>query len=117
MRGLRQAVSMAAILAIALHGLLLGLATLEASADPSMVICHAGASAAVPDAPAPADADRVHPCDHCSPCSAVAMPPPPANVAGARLAPRPLIRLATTDAAPGTGLLGQPRPRGPPRSA
>ena len=59
MRGMRRAVGFVAILAIALHGLLLSLAPLAASAavDPFTVICHSDAADAPGEDQSPASPD------------------------------------------------------------
>ena len=92
MRGMRRAVGVVAIVAIALHGLLLSLAPLaaEAATDPFTVICHS-----VPqsdDQQSPAGPDHTfHGCDHCNLCSAAAAPAAPDHLLAGKFLPRRLI--------------------------
>ena len=121
MRGMRRAVGVVAIVAISLHGLLLSLTPLLASAaaDPFTVICHG-----VPQTPgedqAPANPDiGAHGCEHCNLCSATAAPATLDEVLAGHLAPARLLhvlRPASADARP--SLAASPHhARGPPSFA
>jgi hypothetical protein len=121
MRGLRRAVGVVAIVAIALHGLLLSLAPLAASAaaDPFSVICHS-----VPQTPgedqSPADSDiGAHGCEHCNLCSAAAAPAALDDVVAGQLLPaRVLALLRPVSTAVGTNLTTTPKlAQGPPAFA
>ena len=76
--GLRRAVSLAAIYAVALHTILFGIAPVPASGsgadDPFSIICHSNAQAVGAAEQAPGGPDIVpgHACDHCILCSASA---------------------------------------------
>jgi hypothetical protein len=90
MRGKRRAVGLMAIVAIALQGLLLGLAPLAAAtaADPFTVICHSVPQTAATDNQSPAAPDiGVHGCDHCNLCSAAAAPVALDDVLAGQLVP------------------------------
>lgn len=89
---IKRASSILAIVAIALHGLLLGLAPLAAAADPFQTICHSSAAASDAQAPGPADA-ALHGCEHCNLCGAAAAPPARHEVVAGRLAPAPLLEV------------------------
>jgi len=96
--GVSRAVSWAAIYAVALHAILLGLAPIAAngaSVDPFSVICHSVASAAVSGDEAPGKPDLVpgHACEHCNLCSAAAPPPAPDIVLIGNLAPTRLLQV------------------------
>ncbi len=110
---------MLAIVAIALHGLLLGLAPLAAAADPFQVICHSSAAASDAQAPGPADA-AWHGCEHCNLCSAAAAPPVLDAVLAGRLAPAPLLhvlRPVTANAVLHPATVSPKLAQGPPRFA
>ena len=75
MHGLRRAVGFVAILAIALHGVLMGVAPLAGAAvtDPFIVICHSVPQSTPGQDQSPAGPDiGLHGCDHCNLCSAAA---------------------------------------------
>jgi len=119
MRGLaRQVVSWAAIYAVALHVILLGLVPIAANGDtvnPFLVICHSVAPAGDE---AQGKSDRVpgHACEHCNLCSAAA-PPEPAVVLIGNLLPKRLLHvLRPASHAPTAGVAFRPHlARGPPR--
>ena len=117
----RQCLGAVAIVAIALHGLLLSLAPLAASAaaDPFSVICHS-----MPQTPgedqSPANFDiGAHGCEHCNLCSAAAAPGALDQVLAGDLAPARLLHvLRPTSADTRPGLAASPnRARGPPTFA
>jgi hypothetical protein len=117
----RQCLGAAAILAIALHGLLLGLAPLAASAaaDPFTVICHSAPQTPGEDQ-APANRDiRAHGCDHCNLCSAAPAPGALDEVLAGDFAPARLLHvLRPVSADTRHGLATSPnRARGPPTFA
>ncbi len=90
MRGKRRAVGLVAIVAIALHGLLLSLAPLAAAAanDPFTVICHSIPQPGPGDGQSPASPDGgLHGCDHCNLCSAAAAPVALDDVLAGQLVP------------------------------
>lgn len=96
MRRLRRAVGLVAILAIALHGLLLGLGPLAAAAanDPFTVICHSVPQAASEQGQSPATPDTgLHGCDHCNLCSATATPVAVDDVFAGQLLPVRLLEV------------------------
>lgn len=94
MRGSRRAVGFMAILAIALHGLLLSLAPLVAAAnDPFTVICHSvPQSSGQEQTPAGPDIG-LHGCDHCNLCSAAGTPVAVDNVLAGQLRPGRLLHV------------------------
>ena len=113
--------SLVAIFAIALHGVVLGLAPLAAAtSDPFSVICHSGAPAQSADEQAPSNpGDATQGCEHCNLCSAAAVPVAPDDVLAGRLVPAALrhILRPTSVAAP-TGLAPSPKlAQGPPSFA
>jgi len=123
MRGIRRAVSFVAIVAIALHSILLSLAPPAAASatDPFSVICHSVAQAGAPGDETPGSPDLApgHACEHCNLCSAAAMPPAPDVALNVSLGPAPVLRLlrpvsarARADIASNPGLA-----RGPPHFA
>ncbi len=119
--GVRKALNVVAILAIALHTVLWAGAMPSAGAavDPFSVICHSGepaADAQAPDAPAQAPSKA---CDHCSLCASTAAGVPPEDIIAGRLAPaRVLLRLAVATSARPPHELGTDKlPRGPPQPA
>jgi hypothetical protein len=96
----RQCLGAMAIVAIALHGLLLGLAPLAAAAsvDPFTVICHSVPQTApnseTSDDQSPANPDiGVHGCDHCNLCSAAAAPAALDEVFAGQLIPARLLHV------------------------
>ena len=122
MRSSRRAVGLVAIVAIALHGLLLSLAPLAAAAsnDPFSVICHSVPQPASSDDRSPASPDAGGAgCDHCNLCSAAAGLPTLDHVIAGQLLParvtdvlRPVSTAATISLATTPKLA-----RGPPQSA
>ena len=121
MRGLRRAVGLVAVLAIALHGLLLSLAPLAASAaaDPFTIICHSAPQTPGEDQ-SPVNPDiGVHGCDHCNLCSAAAAPVALDEVLAGHLVPTRLLhvlRPASADTRPSLAASAN-RARGPPSFA
>ncbi|HZT25137.1 MAG TPA: hypothetical protein VFA57_05480 [Pseudolabrys sp.] len=93
-----------AILAIALHGFLLGLVPPAgaANADPFRVICHAALQASNGDQTPISHVAPVG-CEHCSLCS-VAAPPALTDTALGRLEPAILLHLLQPDSS--TGAIG-----------
>jgi hypothetical protein len=120
--GLRRAVSWMAIYAVAVHAILLGLASVatntSAAVDPFSVICHsvahAGHEAAVKPGLIPG-----HACEHCNLCSAAAPPPAPDVALNVDLKPARILHvLRPALATVRTGVTSDPkRARGPPQSA
>jgi hypothetical protein len=114
-------VGLVAILAIALHGLLLSLAPLAAAAaaDPFTIICHS-----VPQTPgedqSPANPDiGAHGCDHCNLCSAAPTPTAGDDIFAGQLRPARLLhvlRPASADTRSGLAASAN-RARGPPSFA
>jgi len=121
MRGLRQAIGLVAIFAIALHGLLLGLAPLAAAAnDPFTIICHSAPQPAPGQDQTPAGPDiGLHGCDHCNLCSAAATPVAVDDVVAGQLRPARLLQvLRPISTAATTSLATTPKlARGPPAFA
>jgi hypothetical protein len=122
--GLRRAVSWMAIYAVALHVILLGLASVatdaSAAVNPFSVICHsiAHAGAAGDEAPGKSDLIPGHACEHCNLCSAVAPPPAP-NVAlfGSMAPARVLHVLRPVSAQARVSVTSDPKlARGPPQT-
>jgi hypothetical protein len=95
---IKQCLGTVAIVAIALHGLLLGLAPLAAAAnvDPFTVICHSvpqvTPNGATSDDQSPASPDiGVHGCDHCNLCGAAPTPAALDTIFAGQLAPARLL--------------------------
>jgi hypothetical protein len=118
---MRRAVGFVAIVAIALHGLLLTLAPLTAAlaADPFTIICHSVPQTPSEDQSPVSPNIGVHGCDHCNLCSAAAAPSAPDDVIAGRLAPaRLLLVLRPASADTRSSLAASPnRARGPPSFA
>ena len=123
--GLRRTVTLLAIYAVALHGILLGLAPIGASAssqfDPFSVICHSVApgDAAGDETPDKANFIPGHACEHCNLCSASAPPPPPDVALIGHLLPTrvlSVLRPATMIARP-SATSDPKQARGPPQFA
>jgi hypothetical protein len=116
-------VGFVAIVAIALHGLLLGLAPLAAAAaaDPFSIICHSGAAPAPADGEqAPARSDIGTPgCEHCNLCNAAAAPAALDDVFAGQLLPaRVLALLQPVSTAAANNLTTTPKlAQGPPAFA
>ena len=123
--GLRKAVSWVAIYAVALHVILLGIASVaantSAAVDPFSVICHsvAHAGAAGDEAPIKPDLIPGHACEHCNLCSAAAPPPAPDVAFNVDLKPARILHvLRPASATVRTGVTSDPKlARGPPQSA
>jgi hypothetical protein len=122
----RPCLSVVAIIATALHGLLLGLAPLAAAAsvDPFTVICHSAPQTApsneTSDEQSPASPDIVvHGCDHCNLCSAAAPPAALDEVFAGQLVPVRLLHvLRAVSAAANISLATTPKlAQGPPAFA
>ena len=123
--GLRRAVSLAAIYAVALHTIVLGIAPVAAggsvAGDPFSIICHSDAQTAAPAEQTPDTPDIIpgHACDYCNLCTTAAPPTTPDLALFGRLLPAPVLRvlrpLSTTVRTGGTS---DPKlARGPPHSA
>jgi hypothetical protein len=115
----RQVMSWAAIYAVALHVILLGLMPVTVTGEtvnPFSVICHS----VTPGDQAPGKPDLApgHACEHCNLCSA-APPPEPATASIGQLLPARLLHvLRPVSQAPCTGIAFTPHfARGPPRFA
>jgi hypothetical protein len=123
--GLRRAVSLAAIYAVALHTILLGIVPVPAggsvASDPFSIICHSDAQAVAPAGQAPGMPDIIpgHACDYCNLCTAAAPPPTPNFALLGRLLPaRVLHALRPLSTTVRTGVTSDPKlARGPPYSA
>ena len=121
---MRQCLGVVAIVAIALHGILLSLAPLAAAtADPFSVICHSSVqppAGQAGDEQAPAGSGgAMHGCDHCNLCSAAPAPAPLAPVlAGLLLPTRALDILRPAALVAVAHLTASPKlAQGPPLSA
>ena len=90
-----RSLSVVAIFAIALHGVVLGLAPLAATInDPFSIICHSGASALAGDDQAPSNSGGTpQDCEHCNLCSAAAAPATLDNVVTGQLVPARLLQI------------------------
>ena len=119
--GGRRALGALAIVAIALHAILWGIAPLSAgpAADPFSVICHSDAAAPSEQAPAGPASVPVHACDHCNLCSATPNPVAPAFGVTIKLVPARIAHvLHPASAAVQTGITSNPNhTRGPPHFA
>ena len=116
---IRWAIGWAAIYAVALHVILLGLVPIAATGstlDPFSVICH---SATDTGGGVPINPGLIpgHACEHCNLCSAVAPPPAPNVALSGSMGPtRVLHVLRPVSAAPAAGLVFRPNlARGPPQ--
>jgi hypothetical protein len=125
--GLRRAVSLAAIYAVALQTIALGIAPMASGAggsvagDPFSVICHSDAQTVAPAEQTPDTPDIIpgHACDYCNLCTAAA-PPPTRDLAlfGRLLPARVLHGLRPLSTTVRTGTTSDPKlARGPPYSA
>jgi hypothetical protein len=118
---INRCLSVVAIFAIALHGVLLGLAPLAASAgDPFSIICHSGASAQTGDEQAPSNSGRTpQGCEHCNLCNAAAPPTALNAVVVGQLIPARLPQILQPASAVATaGLAASPKlAQGPPAFA
>jgi hypothetical protein len=119
----QRGMTLLAIYAVALHVILLGLASITvngATVDPFSVICHsAGPAAAGDEAPGKPDLIPGHACEHCNVCSAAAPPPAPDSALIGNLIPTRLLQvLRPTSHASRTGIAFRPNlARGPPSFA
>jgi hypothetical protein len=118
----RQAVSWAAMYAVALHTIVLGIVPMPAVAgDPFSIICHSDAQAVAPGEQTPGRPDIIpgHACDYCNLCTAAAPPPTPDFALLDRLLPaRVLHALRPLSTTVRTGVTSDPKlARGPPHSA
>ena len=119
--GLKRSVTLLAIFSVALHVVLLGVAPLvaggSAAADPFSVICHSGAQAGAPEAPAKADFAPGDACEHCNLCSVAATPSAPDVVFATVMAPVPVLHvLRPIPARARAGITSDPKlARGPPQ--
>ena len=125
--GLRRAVSLAAIYAVALHTIVLGIVPMASDAggsvggDPFSIICHSDAQTVAPAEQTPDTPDIIpgHACDYCNICTAATPPPTPGLALFGRLLPARVLHvvrpLSTTVR---TGVTSDPKlARGPPHSA
>jgi hypothetical protein len=117
---IRQAVSWAAIYAIALRAILLGVAPVMIGGAPAedsfSVICHSDGQALAPSKqPAAPGKKPGQPCEHCNLCSAVTAPAAPDTILGTIL-PSPVAHvLRPTSSAPRFNHQSDPKlARGPP---
>ena len=120
--GLRRAVSWAAIYAVALHAVLLGVAPVISGGpvadDPFGIICHSGAQPFGPTSQTPVSHDHVpgYSCEHCNLCSASVPPPAPEALIGTVFPLRVVQVLHPALSAPRIGCASDPKlPRGPPQ--
>jgi hypothetical protein len=94
--GVRWAVSLAVIYAVALHAILLGVLPVPAgnfgAGDPFSFICHSDTQAPAEQAPSRPDIIPGHACDHCILCSA-STPPALDSVLTGQLAPMRLLQI------------------------
>ena len=123
--GVRRAVSWAAIYAVALHTIVLGIVPVPAGGsvadDPFSIICHSDAQAVAPAERAPGRPHNIpgHACDYCNLCTAAAPPPTPDfALLGSLLPARVLHALRPLSMTVRTGVTSNPKlARGPPHSA
>jgi hypothetical protein len=118
----KRVVSWAAIYAVALHAILLGVSPIAASAliagDPFSIICHSNTQAVATDqSPSRPDLVPGNACEHCNLCSASAPPPAPDVAANGVILPLPVTHiLRPASSAPRVGLTSDPKlARGPPQ--
>ena len=117
--GYRQAVSWAAIYAIALRAILLGVAPViggAAGGDPFSIICHSDGQA-LPPTEQPAAPGNVpgQPCEHCNLCSALTAPAAPSAILGTILPSQVAHVLRPTSSTLGIDHQSDPKlARGPP---
>jgi hypothetical protein len=118
--GVRQAVSWAAIYAIALRAILLGVAPVvsggAAIGDPFTIICHSDGQALAPtEWPAAPKTIPGHPCEHCNLCSASTPPPAPDAILVTLLPSDVADVLRPTSSVPRIEIQSDPKlARGPP---
>jgi hypothetical protein len=120
--GVRQAVSWAAVYAVALHTIVLGVVPMPAvTGDPFSIICRGDAQAAAPPEQTPGGPDVIpgQACDYCNLCSAAAPAPTPDFALFDRLLPaRVLHALHPLSTTVRTDVTSDPKlARGPPHSA
>jgi hypothetical protein len=115
---LRQGIGFVAIVAIALHGALLGLAPLAAApGDPFSIICHSAVPSQTGDEQAPSKPDAApQGCEHCNLCSVAATPTAQDNILAGLLRPARLLQiLSPVSPAVTAGLAASPKlAQGPP---
>jgi len=122
MRSARRVLSLVAILAIALHGVLMSVAPPAAASatDPFSVICHSVPQPTSSDDQSPASPDNaIHGCDHCNLCSAAATPVALDDILAGQLVPARLLQvLRPVSTAATISLATTPKlARGPPAFA
>ena len=118
----KRVVSWAAIYAVALHAILLGVAPVVAgnsvAGDPSAIICHSDTQAVATDqSPSRPDLAPGNACEHCNLCSVSAPPPAPDVAANGVILALPVTHiLRPASSAPRIGLTSDPKlARGPPQ--
>lgn len=118
---IRRCLSVVAIVAIATHGALLGLAPLAAAAsDPLSVICHSAAPAQASDEQSPSNSGGApQGCEHCNLCSTAASPAALDDVIVGQLIPARVLQILRPVSAVATvGLTASPKlAQGPPAFA
>ena len=117
--GVRQAVSWAAIYAIALRAILLGVAPVvvggPAAEDPFSIICHSNGQALAPTEQPPANIAPGQPCEHCNLCSALTAPAAPDAILGPILPSQVAHVVRPTSSTPRIDHQSNPKlARGPP---
>ena len=125
--GLRRAVSLAAIYAVALQTIVLGIVPMASgtggsvAGDPFSIICHSNTQTVAPAEQTPDTPDIIpgHACDYCNLCTVTAPPPTPSLALFGRLLPAralPVLRPLSTTVR--SGVASDPKlARGPPHSA
>lgn len=98
--GVRQVLGIVAIMAIALHTALWGVApvhVLASAVDPFSIICHSGTEAGdtAKEIPANPASTPSRPCDHCNLCGTAASPAVPPAIVGFQLLPARLLHELT----------------------
>ncbi|MGA7386782.1 MAG: DUF2946 family protein [Pseudolabrys sp.] len=120
--GVRRLVSWAAIYAVALHGVLLGIAPITTSddlvaGDPFSIICHSNARTFAPTDQTPGRSDHVpgNACEHCNLCSVLVPPAAPDALIGTVLPLRVVQVLRPVLSGARIGAASDPKlARGPP---
>ena len=117
--GAKRSFGWLAILAVALHTVLWGVAApMAAPFDPFSVICQSGTLAPAEQTPAGPASMPSSACDHCTLCGAAAAPPVTLDrIAAGQLLPAKLLHvLRTAVSAPRDGVASNPyQARGPPQ--
>jgi hypothetical protein len=116
---LRQFAGLVAIITIALHTGLWGIAAahpVASGVDPFSVICHSGTTDDTTEQPANQAPARTHACDHCNLCGTAPLSSLPAAVSVLKLAPAPLLhRLVAANVLASAGIVSRSNfARGPP---